>query len=98
MGVIGSQALMPSSKFTNPSNLATILADQTFTITMSINNLVTGNFVNAQANYFGAPQNTDAQGVIIGKLTIFFCLVFKAKLFCFTCHSFRSLSRSHRSY
>lgn len=66
IGVIAAQSVMPSSKFQNPKNLDTIAADTTFTIEMKINNLVTGNFVNAQANYFAAPQNTDNSGTIIG--------------------------------
>lgn len=33
---------------------------------MAINNLETGNFVNAQENYFAAPQQLNAQGTIIG--------------------------------
>ncbi|GAA5822089.1 hypothetical protein JCM3770_007014 [Rhodotorula araucariae] len=66
MGVIAAQNRMPSSKFTNPKNLDVIAPDMTFTIQMAISNLVTGNFVNAQQNYFSAPQATDAQGIITG--------------------------------
>jgi len=66
MGVIPSSSNMPSSKFTNPKNGDTIAANQAFTITMAINNLVTGNFVNAQQNYFAAPQQVDAQGSVTG--------------------------------
>lgn len=33
---------------------------------MAIKNLQTGAFVNAQANYFAAPQQLNDQGVIIG--------------------------------
>jgi len=43
-----------------------IPANTAFTITMAINNLETGNFVNAQANYYAAPQQVNAQGDIIG--------------------------------
>jgi hypothetical protein len=57
---------MPSSKFTNPKNGATVAADQQFTISMAISNLQTGAFVNAQANYFAAPQQLNGQGTIIG--------------------------------
>lgn len=66
MGVIAAQAKMPSAKFSNPPNGATIAANLDFTVTMNIQNLATGNFVNAQANYFAAPQNTDANGIVIG--------------------------------
>ncbi|ORY89099.1 hypothetical protein BCR35DRAFT_346581 [Leucosporidium creatinivorum] len=66
MGVIGAQAKAPTSKFINPPNFATIQSNTDFTVQMAINNLVTGNFVNAQSNYFAAPQNTDNNGIIIG--------------------------------
>ncbi|POY72139.1 hypothetical protein BMF94_4872 [Rhodotorula taiwanensis] len=66
MGIIAAQTVMPSSKFVNPKNLDTIAPDTTFTIQMAISNLQTGNFVNAQANYYSAPQQTNAQGQIIG--------------------------------
>ncbi|KAG6881611.1 hypothetical protein C0992_000622 [Termitomyces sp. T32_za158] len=57
---------MPSAKFTFPANGGTVTANQQFTITMAINNLATGNFVNADENYFAAPQQLDNQGQIIG--------------------------------
>ncbi|BGP34320.1 hypothetical protein JCM10296v2_006135 [Rhodotorula toruloides] len=66
MGIIAAQTKMPSCKFVNPRNLDTIPANQDFEVQMAINNLVTGNFVNAQQNYFAAPQNVDQNGVIIG--------------------------------
>jgi hypothetical protein len=49
-------------QFTNPKNGDTIQADKTFTMTMAIKNLQTGNFVNAQKNYFAAPAQVNAQG------------------------------------
>ena len=57
---------MPSSKFTNPKNGGTVAANKAFTISMAIKNLQTGNFVNAQENYFSAPQQLNNQGVILG--------------------------------
>ncbi|KAJ3812754.1 hypothetical protein F5876DRAFT_87509 [Lentinula aff. lateritia] len=66
IGTIPSVQNMPSAKFVNPANGATIAADTEFTITMNINNLDTGNFVNANENYFAAPQQLSAQGQIIG--------------------------------
>jgi len=66
MGSIPSSANMPSAKFTNPKNGDTIAANTAFTISMAINNLVTGNFVNAEENYFSAPQQLNGQGLIIG--------------------------------
>ncbi|KAL7337371.1 hypothetical protein BJY59DRAFT_704376 [Rhodotorula toruloides] len=66
MGIIAAQTKMPSCKFVNPKNLDTLPANQDFEVQMAINNLVTGNFVNAQQNYFAAPQNVDQNGVIIG--------------------------------
>ncbi|KPV73464.1 uncharacterized protein RHOBADRAFT_45427 [Rhodotorula graminis WP1] len=61
MGVIAAQNKAPSCKFTNPKNLDVIPPNQDFTITMAINNLQTGNFVNAQQNYFSAPQRPTAR-------------------------------------
>jgi len=66
MGVIVSTANMPSSKFTFPKNGATIPANQAFTISMAINNLETGNFVNAQQNYYAAPAQVNSNGVLVG--------------------------------
>ncbi|SCV71615.1 BQ2448_3203 [Microbotryum intermedium] len=60
MGVIAAQTKAPACKFVNPPNMATIKAQKTFTIQMKIQN------VNAQTNYYSAPQNTDGSGTIIG--------------------------------
>ncbi|OSX56712.1 hypothetical protein POSPLADRAFT_1175105 [Postia placenta MAD-698-R-SB12] len=66
MGVIPATTAMPSAKFVFPANLATIPANQNFTIQMAIKNLETGNFVNPDTNYFAAPQVINAQGLIVG--------------------------------
>lgn len=66
MGVIAAKSKMPSSKFVNPPNLATIPADEPFTIEMAIQNLETGNFVNAAENYFSAPQQVNRNGIVRG--------------------------------
>ncbi|KZT23772.1 hypothetical protein NEOLEDRAFT_1135891 [Neolentinus lepideus HHB14362 ss-1] len=66
MGVIASTANMPSAKFQFPQNLGTVQANTAFTIKMAINNMDTGFFVNAEENYFAAPQFTNAQGQIQG--------------------------------
>jgi hypothetical protein len=57
---------MPSSKFTFPTNGATIASNQAFTISMAVSNFETGNFVNAAENYFAAPQQLNDQGQIKG--------------------------------
>jgi len=44
----------------------TIKANTAFNVTMNIINIETGNFVNAQSNYFSAPQQLNSQGQIIG--------------------------------
>ncbi|KAL1952432.1 hypothetical protein VTO73DRAFT_1581 [Trametes versicolor] len=76
MGVIASTANMPSSKFVFPKNGATIPANQNFTIQMAISHLETGHFVNANENYFSAPQVVNSAGdiqghshVVVDKLT-----------------------------
>jgi len=66
IGIIPSTEKMPSSKFTNPKNGDTIASGVDFTISMAISNLQTGNFVNAQKNYFAAPQQLDGGGTILG--------------------------------
>ncbi|KAF8807789.1 hypothetical protein BYT27DRAFT_7256339 [Phlegmacium glaucopus] len=66
MGLIPSSNNMPSSKFTFPKNFSTLKANQSFTIEMAIRNMQTGFFVNAEANYFAAPQQLNAQGQIQG--------------------------------
>jgi len=66
MGILPSSSQMPSSKFTFPQNGATISANKNFTITMAIRNLETGHFVNAEENYFAAPQQLNNQGEIVG--------------------------------
>lgn len=66
MGVIPSKDRMPASKFVFPKNGGTVPANQKFTIQMKIKNLETGNFVNAQQNYYSAPQQLNNQGFIKG--------------------------------
>jgi hypothetical protein len=66
MGVIASSSNMPASKFVSPANLDTIKANAQFTIKMALQNLEAGNFVNAQSNYYAAPQQVNAQGDIVG--------------------------------
>jgi hypothetical protein len=66
MGSIPAKSKMPSAKFVFPTNGGTVTADQTFTIKMAINNLATGNFVNADTNYFAAPQQLNSDGLILG--------------------------------
>ncbi|TFK57719.1 hypothetical protein OE88DRAFT_1746758 [Heliocybe sulcata] len=66
MGVIAATTKMPSSKFVFPPNGGNVAANKAFTIQMAIKNLGTGNFVNANENYFSAPQFTDNSGTITG--------------------------------
>ncbi|TEB39112.1 hypothetical protein FA13DRAFT_443084 [Coprinellus micaceus] len=66
MGVIAAKSKMPASKFLNPANLGKVKANTPFTVQMAIQNLETGHFVNAQENYFSAPQQVNGQGVIQG--------------------------------
>lgn len=59
-------ALTTGSAVAFPQNLATVKAGTKFTIQMNIKNLVTGNFVNAQQNYYAAPATVDGSGTLIG--------------------------------
>jgi len=67
MGLIPSNNNMPSAKFVFPPNGDTsIKANTAFTIKMAIKNFQSGAFVNAEQNYFAAPQQLNKQGQIIG--------------------------------
>lgn len=66
MGVIPSTNNMPSAKFTNPKNGDTIQANKNFTISMAIRGMEAGHFVNADSNYFSAPQELNNNGQIKG--------------------------------
>jgi len=66
IGVIPSVDNMPSSKFIFPQNFGEVPANTDFTIKMAVQNFETGNFVNAQTNYFAAPQVLNSGGQIVG--------------------------------
>jgi hypothetical protein len=66
MGIIPSTANMPSAKFVSPKNLDNIPENQPFNITMAIKGMEAGFFVNAESNYFSAPQQLNNQGQIKG--------------------------------
>lgn len=66
MGVIAATTNMPSSKFVFPTNGQTIPENQPFTIQMAVSNLDTGFFVNANENYFSAPQQVGSSGNVQG--------------------------------
>jgi len=66
MGLIPSTSNMPSAKFVFPPNLGTIQANTNFTIQLSIQGMQTGFFVNAEQNYFAAPQQLNPDGQVIG--------------------------------
>jgi hypothetical protein len=66
MGLIPSTANMPSAKFTFPTNDGNVAANTPFTISLAIQGMDTGNFVNAEQNYFAAPQQLNAAGQVIG--------------------------------
>lgn len=59
MGAIPSTSNMPSAKFVTPNNLAVLPANTTFQVILGVKGIETGFFVNADTNYFAAPQQTD---------------------------------------
>ncbi|KAG8990722.1 hypothetical protein FRB90_001640 [Tulasnella sp. 427] len=65
-GVIAGKTKMPSATFQSPKNLDTIAANKDFTVKLAIKNMQTGAFVNPQTNYFGAPQQVNDNGQVIG--------------------------------
>jgi hypothetical protein len=66
LGIIAATTNMPAAKFVVPVNGQDFPPNQPFTIQMAINHLETGNFVNAQSNYYAAPQQVNGGGDIIG--------------------------------
>ncbi|KAF4598003.1 hypothetical protein EYR38_006397 [Pleurotus pulmonarius] len=66
MGVLPDVEHMPSSKFTYPKNGDTMPAGKTFTISLAVNNLQTGSLANPQKSFIAAPQQVNAQGLIVG--------------------------------
>ncbi|GAW00401.1 hypothetical protein LENED_001917 [Lentinula edodes] len=66
IGTIPSVSNMPSAKFEFPTNMGNVTGNTEFTIKLNMNNLDTGNFVNANENYFAAPQQLNSNGQIIG--------------------------------
>jgi len=66
MGIIAATTNMPAAKFVSPVNGQDIAPNTAFTISMAVNHLETGNFVNAETNYYAAPQQVNAAGDIIG--------------------------------
>jgi hypothetical protein len=65
MGDIIPKASMPSAKFVNPLNLANIKSNTTIAFQLAVTNMETGNFVNAETNYFAAPQQLNSQNQLI---------------------------------
>jgi len=65
MGDIIPSTSMPAAKISFPQNFGTFPANTGFIFTMNIQNMVTGNFVNADTNYYGAPQQLQG-GVVVG--------------------------------
>jgi hypothetical protein len=66
MGSIPSTSNIPSAKFNSPPNFSTIRANETFVIELRIRGMATGFFVNADENYYSAPQQLNSAGQIIG--------------------------------
>lgn len=65
MGQIIPKASMPSCKFVSPINFETIASNTSIAFKLAVNNMETGNFVNAQTNYFAAPQQLNAQNILV---------------------------------
>lgn len=67
MGRIISLDKAPRSKFVFPKNGdESLVENEAFTVQMKIINMQTGNFVNANANYYAAPQQVNGDGIVIG--------------------------------
>ncbi|WVF65978.1 hypothetical protein IAT40_000716 [Kwoniella sp. CBS 6097] len=66
IGQIPSTQNMISTTFVSPKNFDTIPAGQTFTIGLQTRGMTMGSFVNAQKNYYAAPQQVDSSGKVVG--------------------------------
>ncbi|WWD09019.1 hypothetical protein V865_007139 [Kwoniella europaea PYCC6329] len=66
IGQIPSTQNLISTTFVSPRNMETIQAGQTFTIGLQTTGMTMGSFVNAQKNYYAAPQQIDGSGQIVG--------------------------------
>jgi len=66
IGLIPATSNMPSCKFVFPKNNDVIQENKPFNIKLRVSKLETGNFVNAQTNYFAAPQQLNKKGQVIG--------------------------------
>jgi len=65
MGDVIAKTVMPAAKFTSPLNLQVLPANQSINFELAVINMETGNFVNAQTNYFAAPQQANSAGLLI---------------------------------
>ena len=66
MGVIVAKAKMPSAKIISPQNLSNVKTNTTINFQIAVANMETGNFVNANTNFMGAPQQVNGNGIIKG--------------------------------
>ncbi|WVQ93613.1 hypothetical protein IAU59_000688 [Kwoniella sp. CBS 9459] len=66
IGQIPSTQNMVSTTFVSPKNFDTIPAGETFTIGLQTRGMTMGSFVNAQKNYYAAPQQLDRSGQVVG--------------------------------
>lgn len=65
MGAIPAQDKIPTSKFVAPINFAELCANTTFTISLAVNNLVSGWSADVFHNFYAAPQQLDADSGLI---------------------------------
>jgi len=66
MGIIPSVQNMVAAKFVFPTNFGAVKANTAFTIKIAIQGMNTGFFVNAEKNYYAAPQQVDKNGRVNG--------------------------------
>lgn len=65
MGQIIAKDKMPSAKIISPANLEKVAEKTSVTFKVKVRNMKTGNFVNANLNYFAAPQQADGNGILL---------------------------------
>jgi len=65
MGIVAAKANIPSQKIINPPNFSIVQSNTTIAFKIAVANMETGNFVDADTNYFAAPQTVNSAGLIV---------------------------------
>lgn len=70
MGDIPAKTSMVSTVILSPQNLQDVTPNQTFNVSLQVDNLQAGAFTNATSTYYSAPQALNQAGQIIGHVHV----------------------------